>query len=142
MTKKVHIFHAVPPRSTLPFCLQKDQKWLQNVEETMVWQSPWYNFLKSETKFEILCQNIIIWDPAMVSLTKIQLTIRQDINKVQKFHFFSTAVLFICIPCLRRLKIHKLHSMTKIQLTLRQSQNLEVSPFFSTSVWFYFYSLL
>ena len=44
----------------------------------------------------------------MVSMTKTQLTIRQNINKVkiQKFHlFFQLRFGFICIPCYRSLKI-------------------------------------
>ena len=41
----------------------------------------------------------LIRDPAMVSMTKTQLTIRQNVNKlkIQKFHFFSNfgLVLFV-----------------------------------------------
>ena len=44
----------------------------------------------------------------MVSMTKTQLTIRQNKKrvKIQKFHlFFQLRFGFICIPCYRSLKI-------------------------------------
>ena len=81
---------------------------LRKLDKTMVWQSAGYICLKSETRFETLGPNVIIWDPAMVSITKTQLTIRQNINrvKIQKFHlFFQLRFGFICIPCSRSLKI-------------------------------------
>jgi hypothetical protein len=81
---------------------------LRELDKTMVWQSARYICLKSETRFKTLGPNVIIWDPAMVSITKTQLTIRQNINKVkiQKFHFFFNCGFgFLCIRCCRSLNM-------------------------------------
>ena len=63
------------------------------------WNSARYLFLKSETKFQMPGQKALIWDPAMVSMIKTQLIIRQNVNKVkiQKFLLFFNCglVLFV-----------------------------------------------
>ena len=79
-----------------------------HAEENMIWPSAGYFFLKSEQRFQTRGQKSLIWDPVMVSMTKTQLTIRQNINKnkIQKFHFFFQLRFgFICIPCYRSLDI-------------------------------------
>ena len=85
-----------------------DENGSKRLKKTMVWQSARYIFLKSETRFKTPGKKSLIWDPAMVSITKTQLTIRQNINnvKIQKFPlFFQLRLCFISIPCYRRLKI-------------------------------------
>ena len=89
--------NAHPPKSAVPCITPNQQKWLLNVEETMVWLSAGYIFLKSETKFQTPVKKALIWDPAIVSMIKTQLTIRQNVNKnkIQKFHFFSNCGLVL-----------------------------------------------
>ena len=72
------------------------------------WNRAGYLFLKSETKFQTPCQKALIWDPAMVSMIKTQLTIRQNVNKVKiqiSLLFFQLQIGFTCISCSRRLEI-------------------------------------
>ena len=54
---------------------------MQNLHKIVVWQCVQYIFLKSETSFKILGNNVVICHPAMVSMSKTQLTIRQNINQ-------------------------------------------------------------
>ena len=106
--KKTHQLHSVPPKSTAPFITPNWQKWLGNVDETMIWQSAGYVFLKSETKFQTPDKKALIWDPVMVSMIKTQLTIRQNVNKVKiqiSLLFFQLQIGFTCISCSRRLEI-------------------------------------
>ena len=79
-----------------------------HVEENMIWPSAGYFFLKSEQRFQTRGQKSLIWDPVMVSMTKTQLTIRQNVqkNKIQKFHFFFQLRFgFICISCYKSLNM-------------------------------------
>jgi hypothetical protein len=103
--KNFGLYHLNLPR---PTCLQVDKNGSKMLMKTMVWQSAQYIFLKSETRFKTPGKKSLIWDPAMVSMTKTQLTIRQNKKrvKIQKFHlFFQLRFGFICIPCSRSLKI-------------------------------------
>ena len=79
-----------------------------HVEENMIWQSAGYFFLISEQRFQTLMQKSLIWNPAMVSMTKTQLTIRQNVKKNRDLEissFFQLRFGFICIPCYRSLNI-------------------------------------
>ena len=112
MARKIPKLHALPPRSAPPYMSLTWQKWLQNIDETMVWHSAGYVFLKSETRFQTPMKKALIWDPAMVSMTKTLLTIRQNVNKVkiQKLLlFFQLRFGFICISCSRSLKMGPRH---------------------------------
>ena len=100
--KKIKKLDTDPPKSAAPHMSPNWRKWLRNVDETMVWPSARYIFLKSETRYQTSGQDVIIWDPAMVSIIKTQLTIRQNINKVkiQKFLlFFQLHLSFFGICC-------------------------------------------
>ena len=81
---------------------------LKKLGKTMVWQSAGYFFLKFESRFWTGTKKSLIWHPAMVSMTKTQLTIRQNVNKlkIQKFHFFFQLRFgFLCISCHRSLNM-------------------------------------
>ena len=106
--KKSKIFTLPQLELPHPKLLQMRKNGCDMLMKTMVWQSARYIFLKSETRFKTPGKKSLIWDPAMVSMTKTQLTIRQNKKrvKIQKFHlFFQLRFGFICIPCSRSLKI-------------------------------------
>ena len=108
MAKKIPKITTHPPKSAVPCITPNWQKWLRNVDETMVLHSAGYFFLRFETKFQTPGKKALIWDPVMVSMIKIQLMIRQNVNKVkiQKLLlFFQLRFGFICISCSRRLEI-------------------------------------
>ena len=81
--KKIQKINAHPPKSAVPFTTPNWQKWLGNLDETMIRQSAGYIFLRYEIKFQTPDEKALIWHPAMVSMIKTQLTIRQNVNKVK-----------------------------------------------------------
>ena len=108
MAKKNQKLWSIPPKSAAPFTALNWQKWLRNVDETMIWHSVGYVFLNHETRFQTAGQKALIWHPAMVSMIKTQLTIRQNVNKVKiqiSLLFFQFQLYFTCISCSRRLEI-------------------------------------
>ena len=108
MARKIPKRHALPPRPASPYMSPSWQKWLQNVDEAMVWHSAGYVFLKSETKFQTPDKKALIWDPVLVSMIKTQLTIRQNVIKVMiqiSFLFVNFRLVLLVFFCSRRLEI-------------------------------------
>ena len=61
----------------------------------MIWQCAQYIFLKSETSFEILGENLIISHPEMVSMSKTKLNLKENVTCTLSNHDFVQILWYL-----------------------------------------------